>query len=80
MKNAVICKDACRVWGDWWTDLSNKNCWFRKHRDYPTVADRNGEIGNEWSINILNAPDERQINEENPLNPCRITSYFLTKL
>ena len=25
LKNLVICKGACRVCGDWWTDLSNKN-------------------------------------------------------
>ena len=31
------CKGACRVCGDWWTDLSSKNYWFPKHKDYPTV-------------------------------------------
>ena len=35
-KNAVNDKGACRVYGDWWTDLSNKNCWFTKHKDYLT--------------------------------------------
>ena len=39
-KNAVIDKDACRVCGDQWTDLSNKNNWIPKHKDYPAVKGR----------------------------------------
>ena len=35
-KSVVFCKEACRVCHNWWTDLSNKNCWCRKHKGYPT--------------------------------------------
>ena len=36
-KNAGINKGACRVSGYWWTDLSNKNCWFLKYNAYPSA-------------------------------------------
>ena len=49
-KNAVNCKGTCRVCCDWWKDLSNKNCWFPKHKDYPIVKDKKMEIGeNQYS-------------------------------
>ena len=78
-KNAVICKGACRVCGDWWTDLSNKNYWFPKHKDYPTVKGRREKNGNEENINIHIAPDERPIYEENLLSPCKITFKVLNQ-
>ena len=68
---------ACRVYGDWWTDISNKNGWFQKHKDYPTVKYGSKENGNEGNINIPNAPDEKPVNEENLLNLCRISFKFL---
>ena len=64
-KNAVICKGAHRVCGDWWTDLLNKNCSFPKHKNYPTVKDRREGNGNEGNINTSHAPDERPVNDEN---------------
>ena len=78
-KNAVIVKGACRVCGDLWTDLSNKNCWFSKHKDYSTVKDRKQENGNEGNINILKAPSERPVNKEDMLSSCRIMLKFLNK-
>ena len=63
-KNAVIDKDACSICGDWWTDLSNKNGWFQKHKDYPTFNDKKEGNGNEVNVNMPRAPDERSASEE----------------
>ena len=79
LKNAEIGKGACRVCVDWWTDLSKTNCQFPKHKDYPTVKYKRGGNGSEVNIKISKAPDERPVNEENLLSPCRTTFKFLNK-
>ena len=70
----------CTVSGDWWTDLSSTNCWFPKHKDYPTVKYRREEYGNKGNINPPNAPDDMPINEENLLSLCIITFKFLNQV
>ena len=53
-QECIYPQGVCTVCGDWWTDLSNKNCWFPKHKDYPTVNDRRKGNGNEGkSINPM---------------------------
>ena len=54
-KNAVNQKGAWRDCGKWWTNLSNKNCWFPKHKD------GREENGNEGNINTPKAVDERTV-------------------
>ena len=44
VKNTGVDEHPCRVCGDWWIDLSNKNCWFPKHNDYPSAKGRRGEM------------------------------------
>ena len=36
--------------------------------------------GNEGNINIPKAPDEKPVNEEDLLSPCRITFKFLNEV
>ena len=79
-KNAVIHNGSCRVCSDCWTDLSNKNCWFPKHKHYPTVKDRREESGNKGNINVPNIPDERPVNEEHLLSPFRVAFKFLNQV
>ena len=76
-KNAVNDKGTCRNCGDRWTYLSNKNYWFPKHKDYPTVKGRREGNWNEGNVNIPKAPDERAVNEKDLLSPYRITFKFL---
>ena len=71
-----IDKDAFRVCGDWWTDLSNKNCWFPKPKDHATVKDSRERNRNEASINKPNAPDGSLVKEEDLLTHCRISFKF----
>ena len=78
-KNAVIDKGPCSICSDWWKDLSNKNYLFQKHKDYPTVKGRKEGNGNERNINIPKAPDERPLNKEDLLSPCRISIKFLNQ-
>ena len=76
-KNAGFDKCHCRVCGDWWEGLWNKNSWSPKHKDYPSVKARKGGNGNEVNINIPKAPDGQPMNEENLLSNC--TFKFLNK-
>ena len=78
-KNGVIHIGACKDCGDWQTDLSNKNCWFPKHKYYPTVKDKREGNGNQRNINIPKAPDESPVNEEDLLSPCRVSFKFLNQ-
>ena len=63
-KNSVVDKGGCRVCGDWWTDLLNKNRWFLKYKDYPTVKGRKEGNRNEANINIPKAPDKRPVDKK----------------
>ena len=76
VKNAVIQKGACRACDDCWTVSSNKNWWFPKYKDYPSVKGGKEGNGNEEHINIPKALDERPINSNDLVSPCKITFKF----
>ena len=63
-KNVVIDKSACRVCGDWWTDLSNTKCWFPKYKNYPTVKGRQKGNGNEGKFYVPKAPYEWLVHDK----------------
>ena len=77
-RNAGINKGACSVCGDWWTEMSNKSCFFQKVK-LTQKSKRKVGNGNEWNIKIHKTPDERPANEEDMLNLCRISLQYLNE-